>query len=689
MISLTPRFLGSALLLAAFSPCVTAPLDHGLLAQATTTVPLQSFDNTADAERFVSQLVIDRERETARLAALYRCRPRGTLSEVLGGRRDSTTHRRRIAASVDTAVPLCPETRRDRMETTVVVPLSARYLVTYDTDAVVAQNGNAVQRMGDAIVTSPGGQLTHFDVRSTPRVVSSRKAVLDRFDYEPGGWADELVFSGNVAALLDYGGTRGGTKLLLYTKRADGSLAPRDSLTLSGLPPTGNSNTALRLRGNQLVVYTAAELPYSYQEPLFFLSPYARGTGESVASPDPWRDAVRDQRVFRPSSAIDALSVSTIHHIMRCDIASPTLSCETTSILAPRAQTFALLHDVLYVVTDDATPPRAPASVPEAALGSLVIRVPLSNNAPTAFRVDGRPADRFALHEEKGVLFALLTPSTRPSRDASDPAATPPDTTTPSSARLLSIPVGPNSVDSARGRGQLRKLTFNAESMALTHFMGRYALFTAIRRDTGRLARQLGAPGRSPLADTLFIAHLDSDTQWRVPVPHTIDRIANVHGRVLVLGSSGSGVSASLVTPGVVAALEHTIALPGAVGDWPGERTLAVQKVQTTADHYRAAFPVHIPARDSLDESYVHHNALWLIDVRDSLSHLGLLTPDSSTLRENAEVFPPDYQLGLVEGVWYDDRIFGLFYNELVAARIVAGRVQVRSRVKAPSLPPE
>jgi hypothetical protein len=682
---MSSRAFGLALIASLATHSLGAP---ALRAQATTAVTLQAFTTSAEAERYVSQLVEQRDQESRRLAALYRCRPRGTLEEVLGWRRDSSSPRRRNATPVDTTLPLCPERRRDELGTSVVILPTARYLVTYDTGTAERQNGGAVQRVGDGIVTAPGGQLTHFDVRGDPpAVLFSRKAVTHRFDYSPGGWADEVVFSGDVAALLDYGATRNGTKLLLFTKRADGTLVPRDSITLSGVPPTGHTNTALRLRGNQLVVYATAQFPYVYQDPVYALAPYVRGAGDREASEDAWRESLRADRVFRPMRGIDSLNVSTIHHIIQCDITAPTLSCESTSFLAPNAQTFSLLDSVLYVVTDDATPPRSPAARREAARGSLVIRVPLTGGAPTAFRVQGRPADRFALHEHDAVLSAILTSATRFADRMSDPAATPPDSGTRFPARLLSVVLESNSGGNTSTRAQVRDLAFSADSIALTQFVGRYALFTAFVRDAGRASALRSAGGDATIADTLFIAHLDSDAQWRIPVPHSIDRIADLQGRVLLLGRSGSGVSASLVTPGTDTAPRHTVTLPGARGDWPGHGTLAVQKVRPVANHFRAAFPVRMPAPGLTDDSYVDHNALWLIDARDSLSSLGVLAADSTTLKENARVFPLDYQLGLVEGVWYDDRIFGLFYNELVAARIVDGRVRPLSRVKAPSLP--
>lgn len=272
-----------------------------------------------------------------------------------------------------------------------------------NTQEVGVDEGGIVKVRGDILVILRRGRLfTVSTADGALRPVASINA------YPPGvdaraDWYDEMLISGDQIIVIGFSYGRGGTEINRFTLGADGSLAFRDAYHLRSNDYYSSRNYASRLIGHELIFYTPLYLEWEH-EPLEALPGLRRWTGEADGA---FRRITGGQRVYVAprASRPDDEALETLHTVTRCDLSTPTLTCEATGVLGQDSRTFYVSPEAVYLWTsaDAWSRPRRPSE-------SSLFRIPLDGRRPQAVLTHGNPIDQFSFREDRrrGRLDVLV-----------------------------------------------------------------------------------------------------------------------------------------------------------------------------------------------------------------------------------------------------------------------------------------
>ena len=265
--------------------------------------------------------------------------------------------------------------------------------------------GGIVKVHGKHLVILRRGRLFTVDVdHHQLRPVSSVNAYGP--DVDPSGaWYDEMMVAGNTVAVIGYSYGRGGTELGLFNIDEAGQLSYRATWHLRSSDYYSSRNYASRLIGSQLILYSPIPLNVWSGDPVARLPALRRW--QAGAKPADFKRIADATRIYRTDDEpLDAREGTTLHTIVRCDLAQPELDCRSSAVLGPAGHVFYVSGRAVYVWT--ARYQRAMVNgnpVPRAA----VFRLPLDGTAPSMLKAQGSPIDQFSFLEgDDGYLNVLL-----------------------------------------------------------------------------------------------------------------------------------------------------------------------------------------------------------------------------------------------------------------------------------------
>lgn len=309
---------------------------------------------------------------------------------------------------------LCPEVihgpageQTDIEEVVVTAARAAAPSITNNQEAGVDE-GDVVKARGDTLVILRRGRLF------TVSTAGGRLRLVDTIEAYPPGvdarhdWYDEMLVSGDRVIVIGYSYGRGGTEINRFLMDAAGRLTFEDSHHLTSNDYYSSRNYASRLVGDQLVVYTPAEVGDA-DDPL---------SGAPVLSR--WRagdedgDEPRGARLIQAADIYSApgldldprIRAATIHTVVRCDLSGEDLACRATGILGPASRSFYVAPTAVYVWMAESRWNLPKGEEPEAWL----YRIPLDGGAPRAAATRGAPIDQFSFREdpEDGLINVMV-----------------------------------------------------------------------------------------------------------------------------------------------------------------------------------------------------------------------------------------------------------------------------------------
>ena len=251
--------------------------------------------------------------------------------------------------------------------------------------------GGIVKLHGDQLIILRRGRLFSLDADSL-RVLSTADAFGP--DVDPSGtWYDELLVSQDRIVVIGFSYARGGTEVGLFDIDGSGQIRYRATYQLTSNDYYSSRNYASRLLGHTLVFYTPLALGLDEQAPLRGLP--ALRKWKAGARVPAFTPIYEPRRIYLP---VDPVDDPTLHTVTTCDLSTPELTCRATGILGPAGRVFYVSSDAVYVwLTRDDDRKR-----------SLLYRLPLSGDTPSALRVSGSPVDQFSFLEKDGYLNVLV-----------------------------------------------------------------------------------------------------------------------------------------------------------------------------------------------------------------------------------------------------------------------------------------
>jgi hypothetical protein len=392
--------------------------------------------------------------------------------------------------------------------------------ITNNQEASVDEGG-IVKVHGDHLVILRRGRL--FTVSTAGgglRPVDSINAFPPGV-YAGGDWYDEMLVSGDRVVVVGYSYERGGTEINRFRIGADGRLRFEDAYHLRSNDYYSSRNYASRLIGDKLVYYTPLYLN-SADDPFDALPAMRRWRGRSQDAFKPIIGA-RQVYVLPTLRRGGELELDTLHSVVSCDLAAPTLDCAAKGVLGPASRTFYVSGQAVYLWMSDAwsgQPGRASA---------MIYRMPFGAEQPRAIGARGAPVDQFSFREDaaEGMLNVLVR------AEGGGDAMWRPEVSEGAVA-LLRLPLdsfGDGSREAPLSRYRPLPSPQGPSWNFHNRFVGAHLLYGAGDMGEGPERRGhmlVAAPvlGGAPQAFTL---------------PHSVDRIEALGRDALVVGGGGSG----------------------------------------------------------------------------------------------------------------------------------------------------
>ena len=339
-------------------------------------------------------------------------------------------------------------------------------------------------------------------------------------------WYDEMLVSEDTVVVIGYSYERGGTEVGLFNIDRSGNLSYRSTYHLRSNDYYSSRNYASRLIGNKLIFYTPLYLnPYAADPSLEF--PAVRKWHKG-AKPEEFQRIVSATHVYRSERAINPDSGLALHTVTTCDLANGDFKCDATAVLGPPGRVFYVSPESVYVWTTEWS-----YYGPHRNEKSMVYRMPLDRDSPSALGVSGSPVDQFSFLESEDKHLNVLVRSNGSGDDMWSAERTAGD------VALLRVPVsefddGTNDASSwdYHGLPKPRGYTFQ------NRFVGEYLLY-----GTGS---GWGAP-ENKSESNLFVVNWRDGEVSQLKVNHGVDRIEALGSDAIVVGTDGSNLHFSSI----------------------------------------------------------------------------------------------------------------------------------------------
>lgn len=375
--------------------------------------------------------------------------------------------------------------------------------------------GGIVKVHGDHLVILRRGRLFTVAIGDGDlQPVSS----IDAFGPETApdsAWYDEMLISGNTVVVIGYSYSRGGTEVGLFNIDAAGQLGYRSTYHLRSNDYYSSRNYASRLIGTKLIFYAPLYFRGDTEDP--FASFPAVRRWHQGARDDEFRRIVSANRVYLPETDLSKEESLTLHTVTTCDLANGSFNCEATTVVGPSGRVFYVSPDSVYVWA---------TSWVSSARRSLLFRMPLDGSSPTALRVTGSPIDQFSFLQSDDEFLNVVVRaegkgdgmwlSERGLGDVS----------------LMRVSLGRFSDGSeavpSENYWQLSKpLGYNFQN----RFVHNYLLY-----GTSGNANPYSTASRE---QRVYLVDWRRGSTQRIPLPHTVERIEQMGGDAVVVGSDG------------------------------------------------------------------------------------------------------------------------------------------------------
>ena len=472
-------------------------------------------------------------------------------------------------------------------------------------------------------------------------------------------WYDEMLVSDDTVVVIGYSYERGGTEVGLFNIDRTGNLSYRSTYHLRSNDYYSSRNYASRLIGNKLIFYTPLYMN-PYADDPFAEFPAVRKWHKG-AKPEEFQRIVSATHVYRPERTINPNSGLALHTVTTCDLSNGDFKCDATAVLGPPGRVFYVSPESVYVWTTEWS-----YYGQHSTEKSMVYRMPLDGQSPSALGVSGSPVDQFSFLESEDKSLNVLVRSNGSGDDMWSAERTNGD------VALLRVPIsefndGTNDASSwdYHGLPKPRGYTFQ------NRFVGEYLLY-----GTGS---GWGAP-ENKTESNLFVVNWKDGEVSQLKVNHGVDRIEALGSDAIVVGTDGSNLHFSSIR----------------LGDEPGVADEFIRKGASQGELRSHGFfykpdgansgvlglPISVPGRSGY--KHLFEESAAIIFLRNDSLHfeeVGELTAQSERAVDDACRASCVDWYGNSRPLFIRGRIIAMLGYELVEGKLNNGRMQELRRV--------
>ena len=393
----------------------------------------------------------------------------------------------------------------------------------------VGEAGVAKPHGRHLVVLRNGRLFTVLADRGELRRIST-VAVHPRGEDPSAAWYEQLLVSGDVAAVMGEPDERTGTEIVLFSIDGQGRLAYRATYHLrAGIGGAMRADPAWLVNGR--LVFCSWLYLEGTASPATWLPALRRW--HPGAADSEFRPIVDPANIYLPAGSPHPADGVLLHTVTTCDPTGGVLRCAATSMVGGWGDGSYVSPSAVYLWVgsgwerepDDRPAPEGPTA--------MVYRVPLNGAAPSALGVTGSPLDRFSFLESgDGHLNVMVAAGGRWARTWWAPG-------TADRLALTRLPLAAfGDGSTAASRSAYRVLDAGVPGSVQNRFVGRWLLY-------GSMAYSKDEP---LTVSALAAVPLTGGQAVRVPVSQSVQRIEAMGDEALVIGTTQQGVGLSAVT---------------------------------------------------------------------------------------------------------------------------------------------
>jgi hypothetical protein len=555
--------------------------------------------------------------------------------------------------------------KQEAANTTAASPPAAADEKSKDADSITnvqhagVDEGGIVKVHGNHMVVLRRGRL--FTVAIGDGDLKPVSAV-DAFgpDIDPGGtWYDEMIVSGDTIVVIGYSYQRGGTEVGLFNIDPDGHIDYRSTYHLRSNDYYSSRNYASRLIGSKLIFYTPLYLSPDTQDP--FASFPAVRKWHKGATPQEFRRIVSATQVYRSEGQLDTDYGLALHTVTVCDLANGGFDCKAIAVVASPGRAFYVSPDAVYVWTSSWVYRSG-----QTRTRSQLFRMPLDGSGPSALGVAGSPVDQFSFlqSEDEHLNVLVRSDASGDGMWAGEYAA--------GDVALMRVPVSDFSDGSeVVPSSKYRKLPKPEGYTFQNRFVGDYLIY-----GTGS---GWGTPENKDKSN-LFLVRWSRGDSHQLLLPHGVDRIEQMGGGAVVVGTDGRNLHFTAVR----------------LGNWPEiasryTRQEASQgELRSHGFFYKSdgeesgvlGLPISTPSRPGYRHLFDSSaSILFLRNQSMSLNEIGELdSQPEGAVNDKCRASCVDWY-GNARPLFLRGRVFALLGYELVEGRFDQNRIRELRRV--------
>lgn len=539
-----------------------------------------------------------------------------------------------------------------------------------NTQVAGVDEGGIVKAWREFLVVLRRGRLFTVRLGDHPGAAAAISAISVRPPKSShDSWYDEMLVHAptGTVVVIGFSYDHGATEIGLFRIAPDGTLSHRRTHLLRSNDYYSSRNYASRLVGDTLIFYMPHYLVDMDADMPRLSLPAARALDGGG-----WRSIVRSAEIF---SIAGQRNAATLHTVVTCNLAAPSLACQARGILGDEGRTFYVSRDAIYVWVMPGWPEwddgeEVEESYDPSQLPSHLFRLPLDGSRPSALVVRGTPVDQFSFHESADDLWVLVQ------AEGGGDAMWAPELT-PGAMGLVHVPLSAFGRDvrvlsSAAYRNLPSPYGTHGHGAIQNRFIGSYVLY-----GTGT---SWGRPGAGAAGtNELFLHRYVDGRTFSVSLPSGVDRIEAMGAHAVVVCSDGADLHFHALELGPAPhAGGHYVRAGAAQGETrshgffykpSGDRQGILGLPTRSASQPGAAQLIHGSAE-----------VLFLAVSRLDFSLLGALRSGRDQPDDHCEVSCVDWY-GNARPLFYRERVFALLGYELVEGRIAGDAITEAARM--------
>ncbi|KZN70357.1 beta-propeller domain-containing protein [Pseudoalteromonas luteoviolacea] len=378
--------------------------------------------------------------------------------------------------------------------------------------------GGIIKFTGDYLIILRKGVIYSVKITENSHDIlhAKSKVEINQSSWNQDVWYDELLVLKDTLLVLGYNYGLDASQLLRFNLGSQGEITYRDGILIKSDDYFSGSNFGSRIVNNKYLTYLPVELTSEYPSPhkASVLPQFAKITDEGFGALK-WQNIIGAKDIYKP---LDMQLSPILHTVIVCDPLTVNFDCGGTAVVASGEYEYFVSNSAFYLSTsilhEDRLTDFQYEGVQTQAVSRL-FKLPHSGEVMGSALVKGKPRNQFSFMQSEGALHLLTV---------SEAHSTP-------EIRALLYKL-PDVVFEQRNASIVKP---QREWSVATQYINNRFTNEWLVLDENLYGGHIENRHVEQL-DSLSLTHLFRDEQFTLGLPHTVDRIEPIGGKLFVSG---------------------------------------------------------------------------------------------------------------------------------------------------------